>query len=82
MPDYQGICLKRYKNENTITAIYNTRKNLLGKNNIFFLFLVAISRKHKDVYKRQLYNLGQYANNLLILFEFAAVIVWQKKKFP
>ena len=35
-----------------------------------------------DVYKRQLCNLGLYTNNLLILFEFAAVIVCQKKKFP
>ena len=39
----------------------------------------SVSYTHLDVYKRQLYNLGLYANNLLILFEFAAVIVCFKK---
>ena len=38
-----------------------------------------VSYTHLDVYKRQLYNSGTYANNLLILFEFAAVIVCHRK---
>ena len=33
-----------------------------------------------DVYKRQLYKSGTYAENYLILFEFAAVIVCHRKK--
>ena len=42
----------------------------------------TVSYTHLDVYKRQLYNSGLYAKHYLILFEFAAVIVCQKKNFP
>ena len=55
-----------------------------GKNFLYVYYVIGNKEVFFwDVYKRQeLYNSGLYAKHHLILFEFAAVIVYHRKKLP